>query len=380
MQLPAGLLFDRFSVIYILPCAAFLSAMGVILMSEATTVVGLVFARLLGGMGSAFGFIGMLKVVRLYFPRRSFGFMVGISESIGFMGTAYCEYLLTYYLPDFGWRGTLFALGMVGLCIAALVCVSMIAIRRVPLSQASSPATVEDLGSHSQIQQLMIDLKFFLANRAYWVFGLMSFCFFSVITAFSALWGVPILVNLHHVSVLEAGKAVSLIFWGIAVGGPVIGFLGMLDRSWVKRFCLMGGIACAACLFVLVVFSELNDLHLSFTMIQWLNFGAGVGCTAYMLCFLMADERTPIRLSATCAGFINMVTMASALLIQPVMGYLLGLYGPVAVLNNIPSYDAMAYQRAGLVLVGLMLLASIMSLTLDRYRLISTYQQETTPA
>ena len=75
----------------------------------------------------------------------------------------------------------------------------------------------------------------------------------------------------------------------------------------------------------------------------------------------MANDLIPARLSGTCMGLINMITMASAMIVQPVMGYLVALGGPVGYVSNAPVYLATNYQRVFWVVIGLFLLASLLS-------------------
>ncbi len=75
LQIPIGILYDRFKIKYILFTAAILLSIGCIMLSVVDSYELALVARFLMGVGSAFGFVGLLTVIITNFPANRFGFM-----------------------------------------------------------------------------------------------------------------------------------------------------------------------------------------------------------------------------------------------------------------------------------------------------------------
>lgn len=347
MQLPAGMILDRYPTKYVMPVTCLICATGAILMGLATNTYFFVIARMICGFGSAFGFIGTMRVLRNYFTIRHMTLFIGFTEMMGFLLTAVCAHVVSYFLPIFGFQTVLFYFGCIGLFVVALMCVTNL--KKMAPKHAYAPPVRHD------ISLVLRDFRSLVTNKQLLILGLISFSFFSVVTAFAALWGVPALMSLHNLSLQESTQAISCIFFGISTGGPLIGYLHLK----IKRYELLifwSGIASVILILALIFSSELS----LFTLcgILYLN---GILSCCYLLCFTIANDLVPAKLSGTCMGLINLITMTSALVIQPVMGYLVALSDVIGVVNGAPVYPVSGYKRVCLVLVALFLLASIMS-------------------
>lgn len=349
MQIPAGLILDRYPNRIIMPVTCAICALGCIFMGFADSITTFILGRMICGLGSAFGFIGTMRVLRNYFPLKYIAIFIGLTEFLGFLGTASCETAVSHALPIIGFEKILIYLGYIGLVVASIIYIAM--------HQKFAPKY--ELAPPVKHENILSDLWELIQNKQLWILGLIAFSFFSLVTAFAALWGVPSLVNIHHYSLTTSTQAISCIFIGIAIGGPLVGYVGSkITKHRQLIFCC--GIACAILMFSLVYFSNIE-----FNSIIFILFFCGVLSCCYLLCFAVANEVTPAKLSGACMGLINMITMSSALIMQPVMGYLVSLDGPVDMVKGAPIYGAIGYQRAILAIVFLFLLASFLSTRLD---------------
>lgn len=349
MQLPAGLILDRCPNNYVLPVTCFICALGCIFMGLADNVYSFIFARMLCGFGSAFGFIGTMRVLRNYFPLRYIGLFIGFTEMMGFFVTASCENLVSYFLPIVGFENIFIYLGCMGLLVALWIYLAMH--KKLAPDYELAPAIKND--------NVIADLKELLQDKTQWTLGLIAFCFFSLVTAFAALWGVPSLVNMHKFSLQTSTQVISAIFIGIAIGGPTVGYINTkITRH--SRLIFWCGIICAILMFAVTFMNTTNPMAIAV-----LFFICGILSCCYLLCFAVANEITPARLSGTTMGLLNMITMASALIMQPVMGYLVSLNGPIDFINGAPIYESVGYQRACFAIVLLFLLASFLSTRLN---------------
>ena len=109
MQIPVGILADKFGVKAIMVFAAVLCAVATYLFSVSTGFYTAVASRFLMGLGSSFAFICLLVIASNWFPKRFFGLFSGLSQFIGTMGPALAGGPLIAFLVSShtGWRPTL---------------------------------------------------------------------------------------------------------------------------------------------------------------------------------------------------------------------------------------------------------------------------------
>lgn len=345
MQLPAGIILDRYQNRYIMPITCLFCGVGALFMGVADNIYSFVLARMLCGTGAAFGFIGTMRILRNYFPLKYIALFIGFTEMLGFFMTATCENVVSYVLPIIGFKQVFVYLGYIGISLALIIYVAML--------KRFSPSY--ELAPPIKHHNFLADFLELITNKQQWLLGFISFSFFSLVTAFAALWAVPSLVNIHDLSLTASTQAVSSIFIGIAVGGPLMGYLSGRIKQ-LKILMSWCGLLCAGLILILI-----QADHLSFFKISLVLFTSGLLSCCYLLCFAIANEITPARLSGTTMGLLNMITMASALIMQPVMGYLVSLNGPIDIINGAPIYTDAGYKRACIALVLLFVCASFLS-------------------
>lgn len=125
LQIPVGLLFDRFQARTLLSVNCLICAAGCLLFAFSYHFETLFLGRFLMGAGSAFAFIGITYLIRQHFPLKQFAFMVGLSETLSLMVTVVSMILMSLLMMHWGWRGFMTGAGLTGFAIAGL-CLSLI--------------------------------------------------------------------------------------------------------------------------------------------------------------------------------------------------------------------------------------------------------------
>ena len=122
MQIPAGLIYDRFSVRngILLPLLACI--IGGFLFAIAPNFYLATCARIFMGCGSAFAFIGVLVVASHVFPERYFSFSAGIAQMLAAMGAMCGTIPLIPLTENFGWRITMFIMSSFGVFLFIIMC------------------------------------------------------------------------------------------------------------------------------------------------------------------------------------------------------------------------------------------------------------------
>src|SRR5690606_9072077 len=104
MQLPVGVLMDRYGARKLLTLATLICGIGSILFGVAPTVWLSIVSRLMMGVGSAFAFIGMVYISSHWFHGKILALLIGAGNSIGMLGAVVGEGPLSQLVQTFSWR------------------------------------------------------------------------------------------------------------------------------------------------------------------------------------------------------------------------------------------------------------------------------------
>ncbi len=334
LQIPVGLLFDRFNTRHLMAFNAAICSLGCLLFAISTQYQGLFLGRILIGAGSAFAFVGISHLLREHFPLNQFAFMIGLSDTLGFLVTVAGMIAMGYLISQWGWRGFMFGAALVGFLISFL-CWYYI------------PSSKHARGSENNDFKKLVSI---LANPLTWINGLFSGLGFTVITVFGALWAVPFLQLKLQISLFHASIVGSMIFFGAALGFPLF---GKLSASLKKRKPLMHASCLSTAAFLLlIIFLPAQSHVLIHSLVM---FCIGLFCGAYILAFAIANELATKDARSTCTGFTNTLAMITAPLLQPLIGYLIDWMTLNTGINSL-----LAYQLALLVIPFCLLLASFL--------------------
>ena len=123
MQVPVGILADKFGVKRIMVFAALVCAASTFLFAHASGFASAFVSRLLMGFGSSFAFVCLLVIAVTWFPPRYFGFFSGVSQFIGTMGPLLAGGPLVLLLARThgSWRVALSEIAVFGVILSALI-------------------------------------------------------------------------------------------------------------------------------------------------------------------------------------------------------------------------------------------------------------------
>ena len=335
LQIPVGMLFDLKNTRMLLTTSALVCSIGCICFAHSYTLFSLISSRLLIGAGAAFAFIGLSHLLRQHFPLKQFAYMIGLSETLGFLVTMFGIIGLGVLINQWGWRDFIDGTAVLGIIIALVIW------RNVP-DQRNIPKQTNSL-----IKQLCTILR----SGKLWINGLFVSLSFTVITVFGAMWAIPFIQVKLDCSLAQAGFVDSMLFLGAAVSCPLFGYLsGRLSK---RRPLMLFSCLTTALLIIIVLFMP----ALTLVSTAFLMFLIGVCCGAYMLAYSIANELAPRDALSTCTGFINTLAMISAPLIQPLIGYLLDLEANPGVSH---VYHIQNYQTGLVIVPAGLLVASVL--------------------
>lgn len=332
MQIPVGMLFDKKNSRFLLAANALVCSLGCVFFAQSHDLAHLIIGRLLIGAGSSFAFVGLSHLLRQHFPLKQFGFLIGLSETLGFVITVFGIISMGTLINQLGWRIFINGSALVGIAI------SYFCWRYIP-DERTSPLTVT---KHSQ--QLVKILK----NSKAWINGIFVGLSFTVITVFAAMWAVPFIQVKLDCNLQQASWIDAMIFLGAALSCPLFGQLANLCKR--RRPLLLCSCLATTILLLAVLFLPIN----SPVLLALMMFGIGLCCGAYMLAYSIANELSPPDSLSTCTGFTNTLAMLTAPLIQPLIGFVLDLISK----NPGQNYSLNDYQYALLIVPMALLIAA----------------------
>jgi len=342
LQTPAGLLIDRFGPRKLLALGALVCGLGCFVFSHSSTVWVACFGRLAMGFGAAFAFVGSLKLISNWFPPTRFAIMVGIAETVGMMGSVVGSFFLAEYIRHHGWRESMFIAAIVGVVIAVLIAVIV----------RDAPRRAPPVFKHPKAL-LWRELRLLLKNKYAWINGLYSGLMFAVSTVFVALWSIPYLMLSHHVSLSEADLAANMVFLGIAIGSPFLGWIDAKDKFCNRRTLF---VVCAfACTILLSIVIYVTSLPMWLVFMLMVVLGLFMSC--YVLTFAVANELVPENMRGTSMGFLNTLAVGTAPILQPFVGFILTMRATGVGIDGAPYYSVYDYQIALSILPVLLIVA-----------------------
>lgn len=337
VQIFAGPLLDRFSPRKLTSFAIAVAGMGAILFSAADTLLVAWIARACIGIGAAFATVSYMKMATNYFPPKKFAFIGGLLATAAMLGSMGGEAPLAFLVKYVGWEQALFYCGLVGFIIAILF-LAFVKDRHSTVQTATSTIRWQDLLS-------------ILKQKHNWLLMFYSGLAFTPLAVFGGLWGNPFLHTAYGVSTTQAATLTSFMFFGLAVGGPLFGYLS--DKLQNRFGMMLSGLMLSFVAISIVLYSP----GLNYFALAILLFLFGLGTGAFMLGFAMGRELNNLALMATVVSLINTGDAIFGAFSEPLVGKLLDVFWSGKTLNGIEVFSLMDFHLSLAILPLYLLLA-----------------------
>lgn len=347
LQLVVGILIDRYGTRFILTLAVTACALGSFMFSTASSFYVAGVGRFLIGFGSAFAFVGVLKLAAEWLPKHHFALFTGFATALGMIGAISGDVGLTMLLRDMGWQRTLYIGTAIGVILIPVV---LLLVRDTPRWRAAH------LGEKTSLRKAFQGFWRMVKNPQMWLVGLVACLFYLSLSVFAELWGIPFLRAVYGLSPHAAALACSMVFAGWLVGAPFSGWLS--DNRKSRKLPLLVGGFLAAIIIAMVV---LKPAFLTVTELYALLFLFGVFSSTEIICFAIGRENNPTHVAATAVGFTNLLTMVGGAVFQPIVGIFLDMYWDGKMLAGVREYTASDFQQAFWVLPALILLGTLLT-------------------
>ena len=224
MQIPVGVLLDRFGPRRLITISTLLCAGGCVLFAIGDTLAIVTAGRFLIGASAAFSLVGAMAVAGQWFSADRFAMLSGLAMAMGMAGGVLGQAPLRIAVEASDWRTTmlLLAAGGVALSVAAW-------------------ATVRDKWRGSGgVGNALSGLGVVARRPQTWLIALAGLGTSSPLLGFAGLWGVPFLETAYGLPRTLAATLTSMLFVGWGVGAPFFGWLS--DRIGRRRPPMLAGL------------------------------------------------------------------------------------------------------------------------------------------
>lgn len=334
MQLPVGLLMDRYGPRWILTVAVFCCAAGTVLFGSTESWWVAAFGRFATGFGSAFAFVGVMKLASTWLPPNRFAMISGLTTTLGMIGAMQGDIILSDLIQKIGWRETLLYSSYVGFILVPII---WLVIRNAP--QNANNYQTEIPKATLNYSQLWQEIRFSLKNPQIWLNGVIGGLIMAPTMIFPELWGKLYLQTVHSYTAPDASHAITMIFLGWAVGSPIAGFLS--DQIGRRRLPILTGALIVTGL--LLVFLYVPGLTLFQHKV--LLFLVGVFSSVEVISFAVGRENCSASLAGTAVAVTNFLIVGFAIL-QVVVAKILDLTWDGVIVDQAKVYSVESFQIA----------------------------------
>ncbi|KTD56406.1 MFS transporter [Legionella shakespearei] len=333
----AGMILDRFSIKKTILIAMFLCVMSTFLLAYSHSFYVALLCRFITGIGSAFCFLGPVRLASHWFPPKRMALVTGAIVTVAMTGGMMAQYPLTKLVAYVGWRQAVQDVGVLGLVMLILMFFWIKERPQVAVKKEGQPIDVLAAAKKAYLnpQYLRAALYTSLMNMAIAVFG--------------AMMGTLYLEQRLIISSEQASMINGMLFFGAIVGAPFVGWLS--DKMNLRILPMKAGVFASMLTLLAVLY-----LPVSVSVMSVLFFLLGFFTSAQVISYALVAESSPPAMTATAVSVISILTQGGYLIYQNLFSSLLTNYGGMHMINGVPVYQLEAYQHAALILpLGLLI-------------------------
>jgi sugar phosphate permease len=216
MQLVVGLTTDIMGPRKTLTAAVLICALGSLLFGSTDAIWLAGTGRFMVGFGSAFAFVGVLKLAAIWLPDSRFAFFAGLATALGMVGAMMGVVQLSALVARIGWEQTVFIGTIIGFILVPIIWL-------VVRDTHGDPTYMEPL-ERVTLSEALRGLRSIAGNIQMWYCGAIGLALYMSLSVFGELWGVDFLEKTFGFSSKDASLANAMVFGGWLVGAPLVGW------------------------------------------------------------------------------------------------------------------------------------------------------------
>jgi MFS family permease len=289
LQIPVGVLVDRIGSRTLIVAGALIMAAGQVLLAFAPAFGLALAARILVGIGDAFTFVSVVRLLPNWFSGR---ILPQLAQWVGILGQfgqiiAIVPFALLFHAT--GWQPALIAASSLSVVAAALAAAF---VRR-----GEPPPLTSPIPAGGPFRQLGATIRRPGTQLGFWA----HFVGGTAPTVMALMWGYPFLTAGLGLDISTAGWIFALLVAGNVVSGPIIGYL--VARFPLRRSNLV--LTVAAIIVVVWSMVLLWPGSPPLWLVAALYFVIGTGGPGSLVGFDVARTTNPSHAMGSASGFVN---------------------------------------------------------------------------
>jgi MFS family permease len=288
MQIPAGYLLDKYNSRSVVSSGILLLAVGNIITSIADNVALFAISNFIQGVGASFAFIAAGIVISQWFSMKLFPVLFGLTQTLSCISAAIIHYIFSEALTTHSWNSIYQVLALFG---GVLFVLSVIFVK----SPASSAKT-KDISLLKSIRKVVGNRQIILSTA-------IATLSFGTLLSYAGFWYLNV-QKFYSITMLDAVSVSGMMFIGIGVGTPVLGWLSnkLKTRTEVIHVSL-----CLGTMFLLMCLYMPHYHFESLIIIKIISFLTGFFLSGSMLLYtvvgeISTDATRGVALSVTNTG------------------------------------------------------------------------------
>lgn len=337
VQIPTGVVSDRYGARYVGAAGAIVLSLGAIGFTLSDSYLTAFASRAVIGLGSGVIFIATLRFCASWFRVDEFATMTGMTTGIAGLGAIFATVPLAVTIGWFGWRPTVLGLAVIGFFAAAGV---FALVRRSPADAGLDP--IENVPTQRSItlRETGGYLRSLLTDLDQWLLSIISFASMGTILTVIGLWGVPYLVVVYGLDITTASSFTLLGAVGMLIGAPMMGRIS--DHLGRRLAPLIVGLGVFA--LVLAIVPVFGSPPLAAIAVMFLLIGFSVGFV--MLPLPIIKETYPPEASGVATATVNGAGFLGGAILPTAMGVVLDGYRTGDVVSGAVVYTELGYRIA----------------------------------
>lgn len=217
MQIPAGYLLDKYNARFVVSSGVFLLAAGNVIISYSDNLIVYTLSNFIQGVGASFAFIAAAVLISQWFSGKIFPILFGLTQTLSCILAGVIHYYFTVMLTTHTWNEIYQGLAVFGFVLLVLTLIIV-----------KSPVGYKRAANISLIKSLAI----VLSNKQIWLCSIAAATSFGMLLAYAGFWYVRIQAY-YSVENLQAVIISGMVFFGIGIGTPMLGWISNIVKSRV---------------------------------------------------------------------------------------------------------------------------------------------------
>jgi sugar phosphate permease len=317
LQIPIGVLSDRFGPNLFLIVGAVLNGIGTVIYSLAPNEFVLLIARLMVGMGDATIWVNLVLILSQWFKVKEFVGLLGMAGMTGSLGFLMSTYPFSAWITLSGWRVPFFTVGII-LCLCGVILYYVLVKKPKQLIKSDPLANKPSGKIKEKREKTFVLLRRVFSERQAWATFLCHFGLVGTYVGFIGSWAVPYGMHVYGMTRSNASQLIMIGLVGALIGAPLTSWITTRFES-VKRPYVIAHVFVLLSWGAFLLFSGKPPFSLLILLFLIIGYGNG----ASSLTFVVVRKSFAIKEVGVVSGFANTGGFLSAVLLPSIFGKIL---------------------------------------------------------